>query len=515
VARIEARIQALEAELKASRTPDSGEIDSAPTGRATTADLEDRLGTYWLSRLGILALITGIAFLVIYKFGELGVALRVAAGYFVGAILAATGRWVSRRHRVFGEVLVGGGLAVGYFITYALHFVPAVRVVESDFVAMVLLATAIAAVVAIAHRMRSETVAGIALFLGLHSGMLTDVSALTLLATCLLAGGGVFFLVANRWVVVPVSALIAAYATHARWVMARPDTGSHALSLGFLTVYFALFAAAILLRPGALRAYGRVLLPLANALGLVSLGWWELRQDQDAWFPFFVAVAVAHTLLAIVANARERGLRELVEVHLGVALGAAALASWSRFEGASFGALLALIACGSAALARARLAPALGWVGLAVLLAGLARPPLLAPDPLLLAALAIAGAIAGEWQLPAAARGWEAGLLGGYASASTVALLRFASSVAPKGLETLAWAIAASFLFITGFLARARRYRIAGFTAFALAGGRLLAIDFPRLDPDLRIATFLLLGILLLGVSFAYARRVGRASKRS
>ena len=309
-----------------------------------------------------MALITGIAFLVIYKFGELGIALRVAAGYAVGAALAAMGRWVSRRHRVFGEVLVGGGLAVGYFVTYALHFVPAVRVVESDSVAMVLLAIAIVAVVAIAHRMRSETVAGIALFLGLHSGMLTDVSALTLLATCLLAGGGVFFLVANRWVVVPVSGLVAAYATHVRWAIAGSDGGSHAVSLGFLAVYFSLFAAAVLLRPGALDARGRVLVPLANALGLIALGWWELRHVDGALFPFFAAASIAHAALAVLTQARDRSRRELVDVYLGLALGAAVLASWSRLEGAPFGAVLAGIAVGSAALARARLAPALsGW----------------------------------------------------------------------------------------------------------------------------------------------------------
>ncbi len=512
VFRLEERIRALEQELGASRAaaPESGAAALAKSDGP--GDLEARFGSYWLSRVGIVTLITGIAFLVIYKFGELSVALRIALGYGVGAALAAVGHWVARRHRVFGEVLFGGGLAVGYFVTYALHFVPAVRVVESVAAALILVGGAIVAVVAIAHRMRSETVAGIALFLCLHSGLLSDVTAFTLLATCLLAAGAVFFLVANRWVVVPGSGLVAAYATHARWVLAGSDGGSHVLSIGFLAVYFFLFAAAVLMRPTALDARGRVLLPLANAAGLLALGSWELRTVPGGLFPFFAAVALVHTALAATARRRARDRRELVDVHLAVAIGAAALGAWSQLEGAPFGIALASTALMAAAAARIRRAPALGWVGLAVLALALLRPPVLAPEPLLLAAVALAALAGGEMQRVAGARGWEEGLLGGHAALAALALLRFASAVAPEGLDTLAWALAASVLFAAGFLARARRYRLAGFAAFALTGLRLLALDLRRLGPDLRIATFLLLGVLLLAISFVYVRRRGGAA---
>jgi hypothetical protein len=516
VHRLEARIRVLEAKLAASeRTVETREAHGRVPPPRRPDDLEARVGAYWLSRVGIVVFITGVAFLVIYKFGELGIALRIAAGYGVGAGLAGVGHWIARRHRVFGEVLFGGGLAVAYFVTYALHFVPAVRVIESRHAAFALLCLAIVAVVLVAHRMRSETVAGIALFLGLHTGMLSDVTAYTLAATCLLAAGAVLFLVTHRWVVVPASGLAAAYATHARWVLAGSEGGSHALSLGFLAVYFSLFAAAILVRPGALDARGRVVLPLANAAGLLGLGWWELRAVDGALFTFVSVVAFAHVALTAAAHARDRERRELVDVNLAIALVSASVAGWLKLGGASFGGALALTAVSAAAAARIRRAPSLAWVGFAILLAALLRQPLLTPEPILLALVASAALVGGELVRPAAARGWEAGILGGHAGLAALGLLRLASAVAPDGFETLAWAVAASLLFAAGFLARARRYRLAGFVAFALTGARLAAVDLRRLGPDLRIATFLLLGGLLLGVSFVYARRRGGARERS
>src|SRR5512133_2385933 len=96
VSRLEERIRALEQELAGARA--SGPEHGASREGDGPGDLESRLGSYWLSRFGIVALITGVAFLVIYKFGELGVALRIALGYGVGAALAAVGRWLGRRH---------------------------------------------------------------------------------------------------------------------------------------------------------------------------------------------------------------------------------------------------------------------------------------------------------------------------------------------------------------------------------------------------------------------------------
>jgi len=77
----------------------------------SAAQLETKLGTYWLIRIGIVSLITGTALLILTYFGQLGPVLRVALGYLIAAALLWTGRWIGRRHALFGNVIFGGGLA--------------------------------------------------------------------------------------------------------------------------------------------------------------------------------------------------------------------------------------------------------------------------------------------------------------------------------------------------------------------------------------------------------------------
>src|SRR5262249_1980221 len=148
--------------------------------------------------------------------------LKAATGYAIGLALAAFGRWVMRRYQALGRILVAGGLGVGYYTTYAIHHVPSVRLIESPELAFVLLAGSVLAIIVVAQAMRSETVAGLALFLGLHTGMVSQVGVFTLGSGCLLAAGATYFMARNRWVIVPLSTLVAVYSTLVTWLLGNP-----------------------------------------------------------------------------------------------------------------------------------------------------------------------------------------------------------------------------------------------------------------------------------------------------
>src|SRR5690348_9828528 len=182
LAALEARIALLE-----GRLGEAAEVSPPRPPGERAAALEAKLGTYWLSRLGVVSLITGAAFAILTYFTQLGPVVRIALGYATAGAVAWLGLRLARAHATFGRIVFSGGLAIAYFVTYALHFVPALRIVDSEPLGIALVAAAIAAIVVIAHRMQSETVAGISLFLGLHTGLLSDVTALSLVAATLLA----------------------------------------------------------------------------------------------------------------------------------------------------------------------------------------------------------------------------------------------------------------------------------------------------------------------------------------
>lgn len=510
VAGLEARLARLEGPGARAEVPPPASVTppaSAPVPAPGRGDLEAHLGTYWLSRLGIVALIIGIAYLITYRFGELGMLARVAAGYLLSAGLAATGLWLARRHELFGRIVFGGGLALAYFVTYALHFLPSVRVIESQALALVLLALLVVGIVVIAHRMQSETVAGIALFLGLHTGMLSDITTFTLLSTTLLAAGALFFLIRNRWVIVPLSSLVAVYSTHVVWAL-RPDDPRLLLSLGFLVLYFLLFSVALLARPRELSLRACLAFALLNWAGFLLLGGYEVSRGSDRHlFVFFVSVALAQAASAAVARARHAP-GALFHAYLALTAVSFAVAMPAEYQDAALVGAWTVTGLATGLAARGAGSPVLRWVGLLILFTALGACEVLTPGRLLLLALLFAAFVGVERS--AAPRG--ALFLALCAGGAGLALVGVVGGLLPEGLTTLGWVVAAFGLFGLGFAVRERWYRLAALAVLGLALLRLLFVDLAGLPADQRILTFILLGVMLLVISYTYTRLRDRRS---
>jgi uncharacterized membrane protein len=476
----------------------------------SAAQLETKLGTYWLSRIGIVSLITGTALLILTYFGQLGPVLRVALGYLIAAALLWTGRWFARRHALFGNVIFGGGLAIAYFVTYALHFVRPMQIISSEPVGVALVGAAIAAIVLAAHRMKSETVAGIALFLGLHTGLLTHVTALTLVCTTMLAIGAVFFLAANRWVIVPISCVVAVYSTHASWALgASSAVATPALSVAFLCVDFLLFSSASLIHPD-IRLRSLAALALLNWLGMLSLAAYALRDLPHDWlFGFLCAFAVAHVALAALARVRNTS-RVFVALHLALAIITLALALPVQLDGWPLVAGWVALALAAAATARRADAPAFGWVALAILVLVPGDPGLRELGATVQLVSALAFFVAERLQPPSDRAPAPRTL---FIAGSVVGLLRFTFAVVPAGFATLGWVAVAFALFATGFALHSSRYRWAGFGVLALAALHVAVVDLAQLSANQRILTFVGAGILLLVVSFIYTRLRAKAAR--
>jgi len=71
---------------------------------------------------------------------------------------------------------------------------------------------------------------------------------------------------------------------------------------------------------------------------------------------------------------------------------------------------------------------------------------------------------------------------------------------------TVSWSLLALAVFLIGFVAHARVYRLAGMTFVTVAIGRLFLVDVWQFDTLLRIVSFLVLGAVLLVLGFFYNR---------
>ncbi len=473
------------------------------------------MASLWLNRIGIVALVGGLAALLLHAFPALPVEGKLAIGLGIAAALTGLGVALRRRYRIFGQVLMSGGLALVYFDAYAVHFIPGLRLFDSPYPSLVLMGLVVVAILTLGQHLRSESVAGMALFLGYATALFAGQAVLTLPSLAMLAAASVFLLLRNRWVVVPISSCAFVYISHLLWMtgyMGEPwGFGQGSLGLGVSTslIYFGVFAAAPLITRAPLSQAVQWLLGGINMLGVVLLLALELSSQQlesvSLWLFPLAAVSATLTYVAL-----RHGLRAgLADLYALAALLLASAALATILPHAWVGIAWVALGAGSRHL---RTPPALSLAGTLLVLLGAALQLTLsfaAPHHALLlaAALIILERLSSVARAQANSRQAIAALAtyGDLVSSTLLGILSLAALLAGAWL-TVAWTLMALSLFVGGLVFRSRLHRLAALALLALTLFKIVSCDLAQLTATLRIASMVLLGLVLLVVSFLYTR---------
>ena len=193
---------------------------SATAKKRNWADMEETLGANWLNKIGTAAFVIGVALLLNYSMHYLGPAGKIALGYVLSATLLGIGIFgeTKQRYRIAARAVLGGGWALAYFTTYALHNVQSVRLVESPGLGFALLFAVAVAMVAHSLRYDSELATGFAYLLAFVTVAISEIPMGGLVASALLAASLVVILRGRRWFVVEPLAIVATYAVHWMWL---------------------------------------------------------------------------------------------------------------------------------------------------------------------------------------------------------------------------------------------------------------------------------------------------------
>jgi hypothetical protein len=184
-----------------------------PGEPAEPVSWELTVGTSWLNKIGVLTLVIGVALLVAYSFPLMGPAGRVATGYVLSGVILAAGMFFERREqfRNYGYGLVAGGWAGVYFTTFAMHEVPAARILESDLVAVSLLSVVAVGMIAHSLRYRSQVVTSLAYVVAYATLALSPLSGFSLAASVPLAVSVLFVSQRLGWPAVSTLGIVATY----------------------------------------------------------------------------------------------------------------------------------------------------------------------------------------------------------------------------------------------------------------------------------------------------------------
>ncbi len=186
----------------------------------TVSAIEEALGTNWLNKLGIIILVVGVALFGIYELGALGPLGKVGISYLTSAFLLVGGIYLEKneRYRLLGRTGIGGGWALLFFSTYAIHHVAAMRVLGSLTLDCILMLVVAVAMAAHTLRYRSQFVTGLAFLLGYTTVALSQDTVYSLIAGVILAIGLVSIVLKMGWFELEVFGILSSYLNHLYWL---------------------------------------------------------------------------------------------------------------------------------------------------------------------------------------------------------------------------------------------------------------------------------------------------------
>jgi uncharacterized membrane protein len=227
------------------------EAMSAPVEKPTQPSLESRLGSQYLNRAGIIALLVGVSFAVHWVFTNDWISAGgiVVAGLIGGLAIVALGEWfMRRRYAAFGMSLDTLGIGALYLVAWAGYQVYRVVPGAAALVGMIVI-TAATAVGAMA---RDSELLAIFAFLGgfatpllLSAGQNRQVELYVYLLV--LSAGMVLTLLFRGWSGLLVASFFACVAVIAAWFFSHYSASQRGSTLVFNTMLFAMFIAGTLL----------------------------------------------------------------------------------------------------------------------------------------------------------------------------------------------------------------------------------------------------------------------------
>jgi len=532
-------------------------------------DLESRIGSHWLNRIGIAAMLIGISYFLKYAFENnwIGPAGRVTIGLLAGiAIVIWSERFRSHGYKAFSYSLKAVGIGTLYLSLWAAfqvyHLVPS----AAAFVMMIIVTAATAAM---SLTQDAQILAAFALVGGFSTPLLLstgenhEIALFSYVAVLDLAT--LFLVIFRPWRRLLVMSFAGTLLLYIGWHSTFYLRSELGLTLGFATLFFAIFAIAPLV---ALQPEGEMPLfaSVPAVLAFINAGVYfvqayamiqEVNKTYMAWFA--LALAAVYIFLSRQVHTRKltaEAAQILYFLHLAVAIGFITIAIPIRLDAywITIGWLVeAAVLLWIANRLNSDFLNVLALVALALGVVRLLLVDNFQSEQLLFnmraATYAIAIAVLGAVAWYARQRDDEASsTIGAIAlvALNALALVALTREVFDYYSRQMAlyrptrtnhwqaayldihrieierdftysalWMAYGAMLMIVGFLRRSAFVRWQALLLIAATIAKVFIYDVSELDRGYRIVSFIILGILLLAISFVYQRDWLQLSSKS
>jgi hypothetical protein len=184
------------------------------------SSVEELLGANWFAKLGVIMTVIGVALLGKLALQNLGPGGKALIVYAISILFLVGGIFLEKRDRyqLLGRVAIGGGWALLFFSTFGIHFVAAMRVLDSGLLDSVLMLVVALGMGAHTLRYKSQFVTGLAFLLGYTTVALSQDTVYSLTAGVMLAIGLVGIVLKMGWFELEIFGILSSYLNHLYWL---------------------------------------------------------------------------------------------------------------------------------------------------------------------------------------------------------------------------------------------------------------------------------------------------------
>jgi len=527
--------------------PDEPSTGSPKAATQTSEGFEQVFGKYWLSRIGVILFVIGIGLFISYTFQYLNAWAKIGIGYLLAAGFFVWGRWleINEKYTKIAWGILGGAWGLLYLSTYAMHFIPATRVIIHPFIEIILLALVSLAAIYYNLKYNSWIVTAMTFSLafitaGLGGLNFTSVIYFSLLVACI-----AYLSFRMRWHFFLVLGIVASYITHACWInsdpffyprympgLLNPPVYQFQIMFSILLIAWAIYAGVLFVLKQKNESDDQLFLSaqLLNAGFFISLGLFEINKVQryvnfgiNEKFWFLTLIAIVYFGFAYI-HSRIKRPRFIVS-NVAIAFALIGMAIFIRVPKLSVTfywilEMLLLFAIGIYYKERIyRVFAALMSIMILVrlfifdlfsnriyLLAGIPIHKILLIG---FAALCFYGlAIVFDKRifgrnLPKDEKDLYPMVFPIFGTLLLTFLLR--EEMANRWLS-VGWTSLGTVIFATGFWLKNRAFRLNALCVLCLAALRVIFIDMSGVNTIYKIMAFTVLGALLLGISMIYSK---------
>ena len=510
-------------------------------------DAEVQIGKYILSKIGIVSVVAGVAFLIAYTFKYLMPVHKILIGYAISAAMLYLGSRIERNEKFkwYGRGLIGGGWALIYFTTFAMHHIHATRIIQSQLVDLILLSAVVSAMIVHLFKYKSQSILAITLFLGYLTAGISTIGYFTFIYIALLALVAVILAYKMDWQRFAFFSLIGTYLTHLLWIMPQIYSTKTTIQLEatkfwlctvFIAIYWIIYNLIPFLMKIKNEADEKTIsgFIFINSLFFAFIGLLQVYTYNPDWRFNFAIIAALVTAFAGFISRYSPNKRQLDNIYYVLAIAFATASLPFKFGKTLvnfvwLAEIPILIYLGIRILEKSIYRIAGFILSLAVLL----RLTYLMYSPKTLVVFAgqelsvrlfvfitavicfyLVRYIYLYSQTFLEKNSNEDSLSNTYTVIATLLLLSIPVFEVQTNLVTIIWAITAFVLFIVGFVINDKVFRYSAMGVIACAVLRILAIDLAGVNTVHRILVFISLGVILLLASYWYTKASANISKK-